>query len=420
LYEDLRSDYSVVALAIKQIEERISDRLDELASALRDKKTRVEDDYRVVRRPIGGLLALRARLIGKLNQSITEHNKRVSEGASAREDAKRHVVLHYACSGAVDARITVLEKEADFLLGWVSRSRGIKQGIETRLARVRREIEVASIGTEKVNQYIRLYFGSDRLRVVSLSGRYRVYRESQVASVLSEGEKTAISFAYFMARLEESRVTLANTIVYIDDPVSSLDANHIFNTFSIIRTKLDGCAQLFVSTHHYEFFRLMKDDSFFREWSDKKNAKRRTSYYRVVRSGDESRIEDLPPALRRYSSEYQLLVSTLFEFESDAGFPPFLIPNVLRRVLEAYTSFRFPSTTETLDRRIGKIFLDPAVSARVYKLINHFSHAGSPNVILELPAEEEVREVTGLVLTRLREFDPEHFSGLAEVVGASR
>ncbi len=41
----------------------------------------------------------------------------------------------------------------------------------------------------------------------------------------SEGERTAIAFLYFLKSLQDKSFDLANGIVVIDDPVSSLDAN---------------------------------------------------------------------------------------------------------------------------------------------------------------------------------------------------
>ena len=45
----------------------------------------------------------------------------------------------------------------------------------------------------------------------------------------------------------------------IDDPISSLDANHLFNTYALIKTQLAGCRQLFIATHSFEFYSLIRE-----------------------------------------------------------------------------------------------------------------------------------------------------------------
>ena len=58
---------------------------------------------------------------------------------------------------------------------------------------------------------------------------------------------------------------LSSTIIYIDDPISSLDSNHIFQVNALLKefffTRQDensgweiSCDQLFFSTHNFDFF----------------------------------------------------------------------------------------------------------------------------------------------------------------------
>lgn len=105
--------------------------------------------------------------------------------------------------------------------------------------------------------------------------------------VLSEGEKTTITFAYFMARLKSyyNKATLKDLVIVIDDPISSLDENRIYNTsymVSKINQEIAGeilkdnkdKAQVFVFTHshifmtnlirilenHVNYYQLLRDD----------------------------------------------------------------------------------------------------------------------------------------------------------------
>ncbi len=83
--------------------------------------------------------------------------------------------------------------------------------------------------------------------------------------ILSDGEKTTLTFAYFLARLKSfyKKEDLKNLVVVIDDPISSLDEQRIYNTSNIVAKinqelvgealEKDEKAQAFVLTHNHTF-----------------------------------------------------------------------------------------------------------------------------------------------------------------------
>lgn len=118
---------------------------------------------------------------------------------------------------------------------------------------------------------------NDYLRVLNMS-KYTLNANYQIiinansiqnenrSIVLSEGEKTTIGFAYFLARLKlfYNKDTLKNLVIVFDDPISSLDDNRIYMTSSLVakinkeiagKTIIDDSqkAQVFVLTHNYTF-----------------------------------------------------------------------------------------------------------------------------------------------------------------------
>ena len=144
------------------------------------------------------------------------------------------------------------------------------------------------------------------------------YTEDQTTlQNLSEGEKTAIAFSYFLTKLKEVEDE-KKTIVYIDDPISSLDHNHIFQINAIIKDffftnnnankswelKYD---QLFISTHNFDFFSLLRELPL---------AKKGTVEYFFVRrvSKNEATIESLPKSIKNYSSEYHYLFNEIYSY----------------------------------------------------------------------------------------------------------
>ncbi|CAH0122830.1 hypothetical protein PAE9249_05442 [Paenibacillus sp. CECT 9249] len=80
---------------------------------------------------------------------------------------------------------------------------------------------------------------------------------------LSEGEKTFVTFLYFMHLLNGSNnrdLITENKVVVIDDPISSLDSNVLFIVSNLIlkliddiRNNQNNIVQLFVLTHNVYF-----------------------------------------------------------------------------------------------------------------------------------------------------------------------
>ncbi|MGL2574515.1 AAA family ATPase [Helicobacter pylori] len=120
---------------------------------------------------------------------------------------------------------------------------------------------------EAINSYLKAL----NLPKYSLHEDYRIVLNSDVLEnskaemILSDGEKTTLAFAYFLARLKlfYKKEDLKNLVVVIDDPISSLDEQRIYNTSYIvakINQELAGEAlkdedkvQVFVLTHNHTF-----------------------------------------------------------------------------------------------------------------------------------------------------------------------
>ncbi|MFP6288431.1 AAA family ATPase [Helicobacter pylori] len=120
---------------------------------------------------------------------------------------------------------------------------------------------------EAINSYLKAL----NLPKYSLNEDYRIVLNSDVLEnskakmILSDGEKTTLAFAYFLARLKlfYKKENLKNLVVVIDDPISSLDEQRIYNTSYIVAKinqelagealEKDEEAQVFVLTHNHTF-----------------------------------------------------------------------------------------------------------------------------------------------------------------------
>ncbi len=120
---------------------------------------------------------------------------------------------------------------------------------------------------EAINSYLKAL----NLPKYSLHEDYRIVLNSDVLEnskaemILSDGEKTTLAFAYFLARLKlfYKKEDLKDLVVVIDDPISSLDEQRIYNTSDIVAKinqelagealEKDEKAQVFILTHNHTF-----------------------------------------------------------------------------------------------------------------------------------------------------------------------
>ncbi|GAA7902332.1 AAA family ATPase [Helicobacter pylori] len=119
-----------------------------------------------------------------------------------------------------------------------------------------------------INNYLKAL----NLPKYSLDKDYRIVlnsdalENSEAKIILSDGEKTTLAFAYFLARLKlfYKKEDLKNLVVVIDDPISSLDEQRIYNTTCLVAkinqelageklSNKENRVQVFVLTHNHTF-----------------------------------------------------------------------------------------------------------------------------------------------------------------------
>lgn len=324
----------------------------------------------------------------KLNEAIDQSNKATENFDSEKKTAIDELKKHYAATFLIDNKIEKQNYKRKLYSSHKEKYRKIAENLKTEIQELQASISKAQKGREILNEYISDFLGRDEISidVVEIEGyeRFRLSREGSIAKNLSEGEKSAIAFSFFLTKLGELK-DLSQAIVYIDDPISSLDSNHIFQVNALIKEYFfeksenpdNGslqwqckCKQLFISTHNFEFFSLLKELPL----NNKKS-----SYFQVKRvSGKESKIVNLPKSIEMYSSEYHYLFSIIHRFHESEDKEDLellmSIPNAVRRFVELYTYSRIPSfTRDTVDQRAEQLF-GAQESKRILKVLHYFSH----------------------------------------------
>lgn len=417
LYNDLHTEYKLTKNKLEAEIKNYNISINTLIRDLSAKKDKPFDKLSVS--TISDNKTSLEELIEKITALIQKHNARTAKFEEERNTAIEKLKEHYA------AEFETEEKYSDTLtLIEVDRQNieAKKQSIQeqkNKILEIENKLSETVKGAEKVNEYLKIFFGKDDIKIeANQENKFKLLREGHEAKNLSEGEKTAISFAYFTAKLEERNTKISETIVYIDDPVSSLDSNHLFNTYSFVKNKYENAKQLFISSHNYEFFNLLKD------WiTDNKQVKRNDrELFHIERQNNginrESQIFPLHSLLVDFKSEYHYLFSIIIDFKDDPKidfYHLYNLPNIIRRYLEAFLGFKVPKH-QGLDKKLDYLIDDKVTKERILKFIHHYSHNNSLPRSLNFPDLKECCEVVGVVIETIKQKDVAHFEALIESI----
>ncbi len=376
----------------------------------------------------------------EINEVIKSHNSLIAnfetERDSAREKLKKHLIADFLKNENYFGKKEKSQNAQNWQKlydNYITKKEVIKQEKLNSLKTITK-------GKDELNKFIQKFLNRVDIKIdVTKDDKFILLRKTRPATNLSEGEKTAIAFSYFLVQLESLGVNqMQETIVFIDDPISSLDTNHISQVYSLINSyffrknvdednadKVVNCfKQLFISTHNFEFFSFLRDSTQLKK--KKRNTNQTTGekedvpnfgLYQIQKiDTDNSVLKGLNKALKRYKSEYIYLFSLIYkykqEIEKGGEVYDILIPNALRRFLEIYTLMKIPNEPDSVENRIVQL----VDNVNNFKTLNHFSHFTSfekatrhDELIMVLPtACNELFE--------LLELDEKHFESLKKAI----
>lgn len=357
--------------------------------------------------------------LDSLNQVITRHNDEIGDLDRLKRDARGALERHLAADFISRQNLAERETQVEQLEWKKQRSTQAASRLSDFKERVAGQIDRTAIGAERFMELVSFLLRDSDIHVESHEEtEFRLLRGDMPADRMSEGEKTAIAFAYFVTMLDADEEDITQTIVYVDDPISSLDSNHVYAVFALIEERLSEAMQLFVSTHNSEFFNLLKA-----KWlRDNRYRSSSEGFYvrKVEVDGNSSSIlETLPLLLKKHGSEYEFIFAQLRQFANNptpSEYEAFCAPNLLRRFLEAYLGFRKPCTPAwhaKLD-----LIIDSDVKRReIHKLLDDASHLQRADRALQIPTFiTSAHDAAQAVLEGLEAKDAEHFGSLVEAV----
>lgn len=438
LYPELQEKYES---AMRDLELHLSNvrrGLQELANAVQQKQSRVfeslaleslltgsdgikNDDtsllVKLLQAITSGLPAL-SEFLGKnawarLQQVAEEHNRKTDLFADEVKTSRNRLHQHELAQALPGWR------ERQKLVTETNRARNeastAKTNAESEIKKLEADILQHRTSADELNRELISYLGHNEIQLVTEQTGYRLTRRGAVAGNLSEGERTAIAFLYFLKSLGDRSFDLANGIVVIDDPISSLDTNSTYSAFAFMKRKLRDPGQLFVLTHNFTFFRQVRN--WFSHMNRHKKKEKWAAHFYMLRVGlvdgeRSSKIEGLDPFLQDHESEYHYLFKRVLEATQIPGDLPlqsyYELPNLARRLLESFLAFKVPDE-HSLHARLEAVSFDEVKKTQILRFVDTHSHAeqiGSGHE--EASALAEAPEVLRNLIQLIEDCDSEH------------
>lgn len=280
------------------------------------------------------------------NKKIEEHNRLIENIKTSQEQLKKDIWIFVASeikpryddsyktqAQNLDAAITSLSKQQS------DQNKKIKE-LKQTLVELGKNMTSIEPTINEINKML-LGFGFSNFKIVEAEekGYYQIVRENGEIAMrsLSEGEKTFITFLYFMqlikGAVQETEISTARVVVF-DDPISSLDSNILFIVSTLIKECIHevlkdkgNIKQIFILTHNVYFH---KEVSLIGRMNSKHKGvcywvlKKNNNVSEIIAHGDTNPI----------SSSYELLWKEIINAGNETSI--ITIQNTMRRIIESY------------------------------------------------------------------------------------
>ena len=431
--------YSMFHDELEELEQRLSDISGEYLNSLDSLKDQLQERQNSILTPVsfsqpndvsGDLKVLWNSYEDIATRSDAFSNSLGEKQDQAKVDLRLKEVCDYLDTIRYEGQVSAIEELKQNRDAAEQEKNRIEKDIsdkEDLLASKRRELNDEEKGAKKVNEYLNNFFGHKFLSLQALSEmsgddtkhiHFEVVRDGKKAYHLSEGERSLLAFCYFLAKLEDVDTKDLKPIVWIDDPVSSLDSNHIFFVYSLINAELVSSTQfeqLFVSTHNLDFLKYLK------RLSGRK--KSHQGCFIVIRQDETSTIQRMPKYLEKYITEFNYLFHQIYkcariDLVDDTNYTTFYnFGNNARKFLEIYLYYKYPDkgmSEETLSRFFGE---DMATAMLTDRINNEYSHLCGVFERGSTPVEvPEMQTVARQIIKKLKEGDREQYAALLRSV----
>lgn len=361
-----------------------------------------------------------------IGELIKKHNLKTQNFKEETDKLKSKLELHYASQAQSEYEYTNKQKQLKCLTAKVGILNKQIRLLGSEIERLEALLSNAQAGEEKFNEKLHRFIGRSDISIKFNQHKngYEIIRNGKKARNLSEGEKTAFAFVYFVTKLRENDNGIENSIIMVDDPISSFDSNHLFSAYSFLKSECENAKQIFVLTHNFNYFKLVRD--WFKK-KDKKSEEYHFSLYSIESTDHDgsrsSKICKANDSLVKYNSEYHYIFSKVLSFKEQKIHleNAYLIANLSRKLLEAFLTFKYPKQRSDF-RQLMEAGLkeEPEFCEKIYRFINKYSHSQvidfyegmDDNILSE--SQTIVQDILEKIIKRL---DRNHYDEMLSVVG---
>lgn len=436
-YKEFQDEFSELYTAISTKIKFTKTILNNYKKLLEDKK---KDPFSIFNKNIPSLNYVELEKAYKLiNKLILAHNLKFENLDSTIKKAKSQLEIEY-----IKAEV---KRHNYFQLKKVEQQKSLdlelkikeKSSLENEIEELDKIISTEALGAEKFNIDLWKFIGRKDISLVpQTKGGYKIERNNDPntnGKLLSEGEKTAIAFVYFVNKLKEKGNEIKETIIVVDDPISSFDSNNLFSSYSYLKINCNDAKQLFVLTHNFNYFRLVRDwfdgknDNQFKKFC-KGNTKSKTicNIYKLetIINDTGERISDIVDAdvtLLNYSSEYHYQFDKLIQYSKNLKTDldmAYLAANAARKTIETFLKFKYPKSVNNFRSLFEKAIKNTTISDKeeyLYKFINKYSHAQEFDNDSSDNQLDEGINVSSDILKMIEDLDKIHYDEMMEVCG---
>lgn len=372
-------------------------------------------------------------ILSSIVSLVKKHNNKTDNFEAETSKAKKRLELHFAAAEIQEFDYAGKEEQCKHLVATAASENEAIEELAKEVERLEVLLSNETVGAKEFNDILHRFIGRSELclRFNSDKKGYEIIRNGmgEHDGNLSEGEKTAIAFVYFITKLRESGNNIEDTTVVVDDPVSSFDSNHLFHAYSFLKTQCVKAKQLFVLTHNFTYFKLVRD--WFTTTNKnrvQKNKPEIAFFYRLDSYAGvprHSMLVDADDSLKNYGSEYHYIFKKLYKYREKVALDrdeAFLTANLARKLLESFFTFKFPrgrsNVNQLMDAGLeGCTITTVELKEKIYRFINKYSHSD----VIEISEESaenlagESHSVLNNIFQWIEEVDKKHFDEMVEV-----
>lgn len=365
-------------------------------------------------------------IIDKFKTVIDNHNNKIKNREEIINESVKKIEINFAKEFLSQIQYIDKVKELDTISQKIGVDSIQVKLLSDKVKQLEATLSNEVLAADEFNKKLEQFIGHNEieLRFNQDKKGYEIIRvhENNHAKDLSEGERTAISFVYFMTKIKENGNKIEDLILIIDDPISSFDSNKLFNGYAYLKMECDKAKQLFLMTHNFNYFKLI------RGWIKNKKIKigdDRIDNYEIYKI-EPKNIGDKRHGMicnagitLNQTSEYDYVFYQVYKYYKNGigSNEIYICGNASRKLVESFLSFKFPSQRANLEDLLGQAFKNESsiMKDRIYRFINMYSHYITIGVEDELDEDNLISESSTIIkeiINMIERLDPIHYKSM--------